>query len=378
MPADAVFVSNELSLGDRPGGQQLCTREYLATVRAAGYEPETVSFRMQYDFAARLRRKLFGAGAYQFGLPADLADRIVAAAERTNARAVFLNLVETAALAPELRRRLPASAQLAFLSHGLESADEVHALRLEARLSARQRRRLGDQLLLEAKTRPSFDHVFTLAPFEAEVERWLGARRVTWLPRQMLLDALPWKPVEGRIGFVGTMDHPPTREALDLFLPALAERLKPGVRLRLVGGPDHLGKARAAAYPFIDYLGYIGDAELAAEAATWTSYPQPIFCYARGASTKLATALGWRIPVVTTPAGARGYQWRSGGPIVVETAAEVAECTVRIALDAAARNAARADVVLAADTAPTLAEVAAKLRHALETGRGQQLDGACR
>jgi hypothetical protein len=235
---------------------------------------------------------------------------------------------------------------------------------------------LGEQLLVEAASRPAFDHVFTLAPFEAEIERWLGARQVTWLPQRVSAAPLPWAPVPGRAGFVGTLDHPPTVEALRLFLPELARRQDPPVRLRLVGGPAARGAEWAARFPCVDYLGPLDDAALEAEAATWTSYPQPLFCHARGASTKLATALGWRVPVVTTPAGARGYRWRAGGPVLAATAAEIADHVARLAHDDAARAAARAALAAAAYTCPTLQEAADRLNAAL-AGRGDVLDGAC-
>ena len=60
------------------------------------------------------------------------------------------------------------------------------------------------------------------------------------------------------------------------------------------------------------YLGPLSNELLEAEARTWSCFLHPIFCYARGASTKLATALSWEIPIVTTPTGRRGYTWRAG------------------------------------------------------------------
>ncbi|HVJ81591.1 MAG TPA: glycosyltransferase family 1 protein [Planctomycetia bacterium] len=366
----ALFVTNRNSLSDNPGGQQLCTREYVAVARVAGFDVVSLTFDFDRRPATRLRRKL-APRPYRNMLPPDLADRIASEAKSHGASAVLLNLVELTPLAEELKRRLDSGVSLALLSHGAESVDYLHTLRIGSLLAGgrapriRQRLNLADQLLSEASFRPHFDRVFTLAPFEAEIERWLGARAVTWLPRLIPAQPLDWRPVEGRLGLVGTLDHPPTQEGLALVLPEIEARAPAGLRLRLVGGPKALGEAYRRDYPFIEYLGYIDDAALAAEAATWTVFLHPLFCYARGASTKLATGLGWMIPVLATAAGCRGYQWREGGPMLVETAAEFAAAALALGSDANLRNDARRAVAAAAASAPTAEEVAALFRAAL-------------
>jgi hypothetical protein len=69
----------------------------------------------------------------------------------------------------------------------------------------------------------------------------------------------------------------------------------------------------------------LSDTELRAEAATWSAFLNPIFCQARGCSTKLATALGWEIPIVTTPVGARGYVQVDGALTSADGPMEFAE-----------------------------------------------------
>src|SRR5207248_2611035 len=58
--------------------------------------------------------------------------------------------------------------------------------------------------------------------------------------------------------------------------------------------------------------GPLSDHDLEREAATWSAFVHPLFCWARGCSTKLALALAWQLPIATTRAGARGYTWRDG------------------------------------------------------------------
>jgi hypothetical protein len=366
----AVFVSNANSLRDAPGGQQICTQEFLETVKCAGFAPQVVDFEFRRDWPARLRRKL-RPNPYRNALPDGLANKVAETAARAGATWVFLNLTELTPLAEPLKSVRP-SLKIAVLSHGAESVDDFHSLRIKSArtdgrpATIRERLKLSDQLLDEAAARRFIDHIFVLAPFEVEVERWLGARRATWIPRQVKRRPLEWKPVHGRMGFVGMLDHWPTVEALEHWLPELSKLVGDDIRLRLVGSPTQAGEALAAKNRFIDFLGGLDDAGLRAEAATWTCYPQPLFCWGRGCSTKLATTLSWGIPVATTPQGVRGYCWKDGGVTLAETPAEVAEAAVRLARDEAFRRSAKEAVDSAAASAPTLAEVADLMRNALE------------
>src|SRR5207248_6046183 len=117
------------------------------------------------------------------------------------------------------------------------------------RPSWRDQLRLGGQLFTGAAQRRALDHVFCLAPFEVEIERWLGAKSVSWLPRTIERDkALSWAPFPGRMGFVGTLDHPPNRDGLLLFLDALTEIAPPHVKVRVVGSPLDRGYELAQRY----------------------------------------------------------------------------------------------------------------------------------
>jgi hypothetical protein len=82
--------------------------------------------------------------------------------------------------------------------------------------------------------------------------------------------------------------------------------------VRVVGGPQELGRWLADKYGTVDYLGTLDDAALAVEAATWNVFIHPIFCLPRGCSTKLAIGIAWQIPIVTTAEGRRGYLWDHG------------------------------------------------------------------
>ena len=297
-PVPAVFVSSRNSLAPAAGGVQLYTRELLETLRQAGFANHVLDYQTDMRPLVRLRRRL-RPRPYTDRLRPELAGEIVACQQRTQGRFIFLSGVELAAVAGQVRARLgPGSdARLVLFSYGLDSVDYLHTARSNGSLrSDKAALKLGRQLLAECEQRHFFDHVFCLAPFEAEIERWLGARRVGWIPRTIPAgQTLDWQPDPTRVGCVSTVDHPPNREGLRLFL-AEFDRIAPaGTRFRLVGGPLESGRELTRPFKSVDFLGPLDDAALRAEASTWSCFVHPIFCYAMGCSTKLAVALGWRL-----------------------------------------------------------------------------------
>ena len=369
----AVFACSARSLNGT-GGVGICTQEYIRTVEAAGFRLEMVTYETDMRLAVRLQRKL-RPRPYAHRVPPTMVDNVVSAVRRSGAKFVFLNLSDLAPTAAPLKEKLGKEVNIVLLSHGLESVDYLHSIRANSgasafdRVTGSNRATLARQLISECTQRLYIDHVFCLAPFEAGVERWLGAKQVTWLPRTIPNNPLPWSPRPGRLGFVGCMDHPPNREGLALFVSALDEVARGHVILRVVGGPPESVKDISRMYPsLIEYLGPLSDAELEAEASTWNCFVNPLFCFARGCSTKLATALGWRIPTITTPAGSRGYAWEQGTLPTAETPRELAELALQM-LDTGFRSRVQHEVVRIAESAPSLTDVAAKMRDALIPGR---------
>src|SRR6202030_3441853 len=192
----------------------------------------------------------------------------------------------------------------------------------------------------------------------AEIERWLGAKAVTWLPRTIPHRApLCWSPNPDRIGFVGTLDHPPNKDGLIRFLQALEPLAPENVELRLVGGPTAVGKELAERFRSVRYLGPLSNEHLDGEAATWSCFVHPLFCYARGCSTKLAVALSWQIPIATTAAGCRGYVWRDGVLPLAETPDLLARLALRLTQHEAGLEA-RGQIQAIADSMPGVDQVA--------------------
>jgi glycosyltransferase involved in cell wall biosynthesis len=360
----AVFVTSRNSMGAETGGVQLYTREILATLRLAGFTLQIVEYEPDRRPLTRLKRRLRPT-PYANLLPPDLAGRVAVAQREAGAGFIFLNGVVLAPLAARLRPLLPNDTRIVLLSYGLDSVDFLHTARARGEMTAMAATKLGAQQFAECRQRETIDYVFCLAPFEAEIERWLGARKVDWIPRTLPNgEALDWRPDPNRIGCVSTLDHPPNWEGLVLFLRELNPLSAADLRFRIVGGPQHRGRQLAEMFPQVDYLGPLDDAALRAEARTWSCFVHPLFCYARGCSTKLAVALGWRIPVVTTTAGARGYVWREGEIPTAESAVELARLAIRL-LEPTAGAAAREQINFVANSMPERGDVAKKLRDAL-------------
>jgi len=369
MLGPGLLVSNPLALSDAPGGAQICTQEYVRTLRAAGIDLTFEAVPHDRRIATRILRRL-APEPYPAQWRASAVSDIVSSARRVDARLVFLNLVNLAPLALALKPRLPAETRVVLLSHGLESVEFLPTIPSEG-YSRRQQSELGKRLLAERRQRLVIDHVFTLTPLEAEIERWLGARSVTALPRTVTHRApLEWKPDAGRLGFVGTLDHPPTLDGLEQFLVAFERLASPALRVHVVGGPEASGRSLAGRFRSVRYLGPLDDRALESEASTWSAFVHPLFCFARGCSTKLAIVLGWRIPVVTTAAGARGYTWREG----VMPVADSPESLARLACDMTDRSTAilaREEIAAIARSCPTTEEIGRIIEHALR-GAGRE------
>jgi hypothetical protein len=321
---EGVFVSAAGFLTAQYGGAQVCTKEYIATLQAAGLSLHFVSYNLDNRLSSRVFRKIWPSSYIRHNEPG-LAHRIREVVKAINARFVFLNQVQLAPVAEELCKCLHPGCKIVALSHGLESTDLLHTLRFKRHFPdgfprhVLGKQLLADSLLRECAYRSSLDAIFCLSPFDVELEHWLGARQVAWIPRTVNSDPVEWKPRGKRLGFVGTLDHAPNIEGLLLFLRSLSRVGGPGVRIRIVGGPGRIGRLLMKLFSTVDYLGMLPDDELRQEASTWNGFINPIFCYPRGCSTKLATAISWQIPIVTTTPGRRGYTWKHGRLLIADS-----------------------------------------------------------
>lgn len=366
----AILVASRSALSSGRGGVQQCTQEYIQTLNALGFRLEIVPFDSEMSVLARLRRRVLNL-PYLDRIDRSVVRDVTAVSRELLPEFIFFNQVDVLEFSREFRKCFT-FAKLVLLSHGLESADYLHELRARgyavpfARSSNVDLWRLGFQLKQEATQRFFLDASICLSSVEVEIERWLGIKQVTWLPRTVTRHPLNWSPAACRVGYVGTLDHPPNAEGLVLVLRVLL-KVAPQVKVRVVGGPGAAAKSLFCEFPNVEYLGVMGDNELRDEAASWNCFLHPLFCFARGASTKLATGLSWEIPIVATVAGCRGYRWKAGGVTLGESPLDFANQVARICADLTFAETERARVQTAARTCPSIEEVAEELGRFLST-----------
>ncbi|AFZ35775.1 hypothetical protein Sta7437_2227 [Stanieria cyanosphaera PCC 7437] len=366
----ALFVSNLVYLNrESAGGAQICTQEYIETIEAAGFSLSIVTYKTNRGILTQLKNKIWNQPYGNF-IPTELIDIIVNEANTKKAAYIFLNQVELGHIAKELRKKIDSTCRIVVLSHGLESTDIFHGIRTKNiqnsfnQVTFNDVRILGKSLIQEGIHRQYIDYVFCLSPLDVQIERWLGAKNVIWIPRTIKVESISWQPQYSRIGFVGTINHHPSLEGLVLFLEAF-EKIAPfGVSLRLVGGESIETKNLIQRFPIIEYLGRLSNQDLKKEAGTWNCFIHPIFCYPRGCSTKLATALSWQIPIVTTPAGCRGYSWKTGKLSLAETPESMANLVLQM-LNPEVAQINQKEVVSVSTTAPSIQEIGEKIREFL-------------
>lgn len=308
-----LFVSLSNYVKSGLGGVQRCTKEYLEVIKAAGWDLEVIPYEIDRRWQSRLLRKLKPSSFHNrisLDFVSDLCDRVKA----ENIHWVFLNQVDALPIAPQLKRANPES-KIILLSHGAQFVDDFLAASDSRPTNQRDQALLANTVLDEINFRKDVDHVFTLSEQEVVFERWLGSKSVSWLPRTIHPNPLNWEPIAGRAGFVGTLEHPPNYNGLFEVLSNLQSQGMFDGSIRIVSGSEKLGKQLAEKFSFVNYLGRLSAEALQVEAASWCWFIHPLFCWSRGCSTKLADALEWQIPVLTTEAGCRGYTWTNGNVV---------------------------------------------------------------
>lgn len=320
----SLFVANPLDLdAPVPGGVQRCSREFLNIVEAAS--EKTVRFSIDYDrsIGARLKRRSRLIPFAQYDAT-DYAEALSVSIRDNAIDTVFLNRTDLSSFVPVLAACAPA-ARVVLLSHGNESGDLLYEIAIHR--SATQRILparfydflwLGGTLAAEANLRHTEAlTIVAMSEEEATIERWLGARDVLVLPRIITVRQLPSAPEAGLIGYIGSLHHTPNIVALEAVLSRLEACTIP-IAIEIVGRPETVGARLAVRYPFVRYLGALDDAALDDAVARWSLFLNPIFWLSKGASMKLADALGRGLPVLTTRFGQRGYELPEGTTLVTD------------------------------------------------------------
>lgn len=353
----------EGSLGSTIGGQQACTRELIEVLEKAGFDLVQVPIENRLSLLDRVRNRIRPI-PYPVSWPGDTAGLIARKAKESGAGTIFFNLIDFLSLVREVRPRTEAKTKLVMLSHGLASPDVRHINRIAGEMpeiiGRCPRYDLEAVLKKEREYLGDFDQVISLAEFEAELCREMGARRCDWIPRVIPEQPLKWRPMEGRLGFVGTLDHPPSMEGMVKVLEAWPRDSGSGIKVRVVSRSRWHGEWLARRFSQVEYLGPLDGGEMEKEAASWCAFLHPMFCFARGCSTKLATGLGWRIPCLSTASGIRGYELPADSVVMADGPKEFASECMRISKTGSAAEA-RSKLIQASTKLPHLTTVASRL-----------------
>lgn len=336
----AIFLTNSHSLqSEVTGGVQLCSQEFhhiLEHIEEIELEDYFVSYTR--NFFQRFCIKIGLENYSMYDVNRDTSDLIEYIIKR-DINIVFINMASLVRYARPIKEMLRKKVKVILLSHGNHSGDFLHLLTKPINKNSILRNflnyyRLGLLIATEAIHRVKYvDAVVALSETEMQIENWFGAPKSIFLPRRLHPNFVNHQPILGRIGFVGRLDHPPNLQGIQILLDALATKNHQDLEVRLVGAPEEYGHLIKSKYPFITYLGELSDKALDEEVASWAFLLNPVWWYSTGASTKLAKAISWGIPIISTTAGTRGYHWKEGQLLITDTPAEMANYLIKYGND---------------------------------------------
>lgn len=374
MKQTALFLSNSIyfDTSRNEGGVRLCTEEYHALIEQLF---QVIDFPVDYqiDIAYRVRARL-GINIYHGYKPENYRAALKEVIVKNNIQHVFLNLSNCMVFAPLIKELFHEKVKVIVCSHGNESGDFLHeATRFQLKMpfykTLLSSFALGSMLKKEAAYRQQFlDAVLTVSPVEEALENWIGAKQVMMVPRTVKKESIQRNAIPGRVGFMGDLSHWPNFFGVDELCKAMSglKQTQP-VEIRVVGAPAKVGEELAAKYPFVTYMGYLNKAELDAEIKSWAFFLNPVFYYSRGVSTKLAKALGWGMPVITTTIGYRGYKWNKGSLVIAETATAMAQIIIDHSADEVKMKTADEEVKLLTDSIKSIEEIGKELQQFLKS-----------
>ena len=330
MPTKAIFLTNKSSLYSKiTGGVQLCTQEFveiLEGVEKIELQHYYVSFTR--NLWQRIQIKIGFENYSMYDVERDKKS-FIKFLRVNKIEIVFINMASLVRYAKPIKEVFGNEIRIILMSHGNHSGDFLHLIskpitKVSFLKKVSNKIRLGLLISTESEFRVKYvDAVVALSETEAQIENWFGAKQTLFLPRKLHSDFLKYNPIIGRVGFVGRLDHPPNLQGMEILLNEFNINQEKSVEIRLVGAPEKIGKKLAKKYSQINYLGELTNDNLEIEVATWAILLNPVWWYSTGASTKLAKAISWGVPIATTTAGMRGYEWQKGNLLVANTPEEM-------------------------------------------------------
>ncbi len=292
---------------DIPGGVQICTSEFIRYLETANFEVKVFKVMPSATLINRVKVKL-GIEVYELYNVDPYLKELAEIINTQKIKHVFFNQIDLAHWTTKIKPLVSNHVKFIGLSHGNESGDYLHDITKTPNASILQTWRLGKLLTKEKIIFSSLlNGVITISNNETYINQWLGAQNILYLPRILQPHFINWQPQANTIGFVGTLNHLPNITGVKLLADQLQLNGFTG-KFKIVGSCADMGYELEKKYQFIKYCGALNNEQLKNEISTWCLFINPVFWYARGSSTKLSQGINWGIPVITTPAGIRGYE----------------------------------------------------------------------
>jgi hypothetical protein len=315
-----IFVTNKVFVDkNKPeGGVSYCTKDFISLLQT---KFEVIIFPLTYNRSLlyRIKAKL-GIDVFEDYNPVDYKNDLYQSIKSNDIKKVFINLSSAADVSRVVKIEFGDQVKTILCSHGIEAGDFLHhTVRFTPLLSKlhilTSSYRLGKILKTELSLRLNyFDLVLTVSEIEVAIEKWLGAKKVAFVPRVLTPSFISWQPVMGRLGFVGDVSHYPNYYGLLKLCEAISNnKSDKEIILRVVGKPCKNLELITARFLFVQPIGYLDNDKLIEEAGTWMYYLNLVFYYSKGVSTKLAKGMNWGLPIISTEAGNRGYSFVKGG-----------------------------------------------------------------
>ncbi|MFN8256707.1 MAG: glycosyltransferase [Bacteroidales bacterium] len=370
---DVLFISTKSHINkEKIGGVQLCSFEYIELLEKAGFNVKIQPIEYSANLMIRLKIR-FGIDVYNRFRYNKIVKPIITKIKEENIKYVALNQVDHILLAKLLKQEFKKSVKIIVLSHGNESGDYLHQIVKSNKLNNVGKilniYKLGALLYTESDIFSNdIDLVLSLSETELQINNWLGANHSLFIPRTFKPDFIDWRPVLNKIGFMGTLNHKPNYDGVIMVCEALKTKQINNIVFIILGLPELLGKKIEKEYSFVKYLGYLDDKAMRTEVSSWSLFLNPVFWYSRGASTKLAMAINWGLPVISTIQGNRGYKWESGGILTARNADEMADFISCYANSIEKLGKLKEDIRLAAQSGPDLNCLANQINDILTNG----------
>lgn len=370
MKSKAIFITNKnyVDKSSKEGGVKLCTQDYVELL-STKFELMVFPIENRKSIWYRILVRL-GINQYNdyndINKVAELHDLIV----KNDVKYLFLNQSNTALFGLEVKKRCGGKIFLFICSHGNESGDLLHQVtRFHNELPIYRKVLsnwiLGKTIRSESLQRTNgIDGVLTVSEVEAQIENWLGAKKVFLVPRTIEYNPISYNKKLGIVGFIGDLSHAPNYYGIRTLCEAIKnQNTSHELIIRIIGTSTPESKKIQQDFKFVNCIGYLSNQELVKECESWSFFLNPVFYYSRGVSTKLAKALSMGLPVITTEIGNRGYHWKIGDLPTVSSPEEMANRIMELAFDYQKIEYYRTEVFKIVKSIPTFNELSLKLEE---------------